>query len=296
MKRNNNLEQNPYIWLHMCTCTWWFPAFVYTTTGQLLKSCRWILLHNMFKWYMYIYNIHISSDICISTAQYVQVILLHNTAQYVQYDSTAQYVYVYKHINVFTAQYDSTAQYAQVICTSIHVYICISIYMYMYHICSSGMYIHIYVHIPYIYVHIPYMFKWYANPYICTFVHRYICTYVHIHPYICTYTIYVQSDKYIHICIHPYICGRAYHLNIYGICTYIYMYKITWTYDLMFHIWMTHVPRMNVSCPIYKRVMSHIWISHVPHISFLHNNRPTLEEMHVNSTAKSLEHTCYCFF
>jgi len=38
------------------------------------------LLHNMFKWYMYIYNIHISSDICISTAQYVQVIYV-----YIQY-------------------------------------------------------------------------------------------------------------------------------------------------------------------------------------------------------------------
>ena len=55
-------------------------------------------------------------------------------------------------------------------------------------------------------------------------------------------------------------------------------------------------PTYKESCPIYKRVMSHIWISHVPRISFLHNNRPTLGVMHVNPTAKSLEHTRDCFF
>ena len=67
---------------------------------------------------------------------------------------------------------DSTAQYVQVICKSIYVYICISIYMYINHVCSSGMYIHTFVHIPYIgrsfvqlilcihiYVHIPYIFQ-----------------------------------------------------------------------------------------------------------------------------------------
>jgi len=34
----------------------------------------------------------------------------------------------------------------------------------------------------------------------------------------------------------------------------------------MFHIWMSHVPHMNESCPTYIWVISHTWISHVKHI------------------------------
>ena len=36
---------------------------------------------------------------------------------------------------------------------------------------------------------------------------------------------------------------------------------------VMSHLWMNHVPYMNESCPIYEWVMSHIWMNHVPYMN-----------------------------
>ena len=94
----------------------------------------------------------------------------------------------------------------------------------------------------YIYVHIPYMFRWYARPHIygCIHIWMYISlwtymVYVHIYGCICTYV-------HIYRCTNVHIYGFAYHLNIYGICTYIYgICTYIWMYIPLEHIWYMYI-------------------------------------------------------
>jgi len=60
----------------------------------------------------------------------------------------------------------------------------------------------------------------------------------------------------------------VYNVRLFG-CLLMYVHhSMLHTYEWVnSHIWMSHVPHMNKTCPTYVWAMSHIWMRHVPHIT-----------------------------
>jgi len=123
--------------------------------------------------------------------------------------------------------------------TYIHIYICIYIYTYI-HIYSIHTYIYVYT---YIHIYCIYMF--------------YICTQYTQHTYI--------QYSYVHECVHVYMYTYKHYQQqlpskraspptapTLALCEWV-----------MSHTWMSHVTHVNESCRTCKWVMSHTWMSHV---------------------------------